>query len=516
MAVSIDFQAHRPPQHTGRGDSHLPRLIRELRRFLTETQKQLRYDTLRLSPQELADLAHVLVEFGEDIHNDIGLWSTLERYNREFFGTPLPLTLPADQPPELPDRLQHLLWVLYTQLEPDLILSPHHQDLRTLAIVSANFLTRSFVEIPRHSGVKHFLAQPNKYGWDVKRKLVWLGQHSYLFRYQCHTYVEENGGQADIGTIDGFICQETTSWSGLGVIDILAGLLPLSKGRQDTLRGWHERHLAYYQVKTVKGSILKALNLINNRPYKVRIDKRTNQFKPGHVVFGSLLPWAGVWYWSGEQKLYESVPEEVKQTLSSDMLSRMPQIVYRYHNKALAQATKSVARLHQHFITYHSDDLAAYPDGISMAGDTQKMYRLYNQSAPQAHRTAVKQKYNLQSDTPQMPYPSDLVDSEDGVAVFFNPPEGTEIFNHFDILVSALQKQGADLSEDETYAIQGLIESDNLSPNFVHRLLQDYDDASIAATYLIRQPPDYYLEYLLRRFKGHFYRKRYPQITIVD
>jgi hypothetical protein len=47
--------------------------------------------------------------------------------------------------------------------------------------------------------------------------------------------------------------------------------------------------------------------------------------------------------------------------------------------------------------------------------------------------------------------------------------------------------------------------------------VQDYGDASIAAAFLIPQDYDkYYLEYLLRRYKGHFYRKRYPSLTIVD
>lgn len=519
MAVSIDFQTHRPPQYTGRGDSHLPRMIRDLRRFLAKTQKDFTHNTLRLPPQELATLAHVLVEFGEDIHNNIGIWQTLEQYNWELFGTPLPLTLlagsAANKPPKLADRLHHLLWVLYTEIEPDLIFSPQHLDLCHLATAVADFLSERLTNSPQHSGVKRFLSQPNKFGWDVKRKLVWLGQHSYLFRYQCQNYVAANGEQANIGTIDDFICQETTSWSGLGVIDILAGLLPLSYSQQETLRGWYQRHLAYYQIKASKGSILKVINLINNEPYKVRMDTTTTQFKPGTVVFGALVPWEGVWYWSGEQKIYHSVPEDVKKKLPDDMLSRMPHIVYRYNQTLANRARETLDHLHKNFTGYHGDNLAIYSGGISMAGDIQKMYRLHNESLPGTKKLEVMQKYNLDSAKPQMPYPPELVKSEDGVAVFFNPDEGQEIFNHFDVLVSALQKQGEDLSEDESWAVQGLIESGNLSPSFVHRLLQDYSDASIAAAFIIRQPPAYYLEYLLRRHKGHFYRQRYPHVTLV-
>ena len=49
------------------------------------------------------------------------------------------------------------------------------------------------------------------------------------------------------------------------------------------------------------------------------------------------------------------------------------------------------------------------------------------------------------------------------------------------------------------------------------KLVHDYGDASIAAAFLIPQDCDtYYLEYLLRRYKGHFYRNRYPSLSIVD
>jgi hypothetical protein len=59
--------------------------------------------------------------------------------------------------------------------------------------------------------------------------------------------------------------------------------------------------------------------------------------------------------------------------------------------------------------------------------------------------------------------------------------------------------------------------SDAISPQFVRKLVQEYGDVSIAATFLMPEACDkHYLEYLLRRYKGHFYRNRYPSLTIVD
>ncbi len=140
----MSSQTHRPQGYTGAGDRHLPRIARNLKRFLINGQKKLAHDTLRLTNKEWDDLASVLVEFMEDIHNDIGIWRSLEQYHLEFFGTPLPLFLqPGEEinPQKLnKHRLCHLLWVLYHELKPGLVLAPTHRDLHRLAAQLDGFL----------------------------------------------------------------------------------------------------------------------------------------------------------------------------------------------------------------------------------------------------------------------------------------------------------------------------------------------------------------------------------------
>ena len=71
-----------------------------------------------------------------------------------------------------------------------------------------------------------------------------------------------------------------------------------------------------------------------------------------------------------------------------------------------------------------------------------------------------------------------------------------------------------------TYAYLIVMSLPELPPLLKHtlrKLVQDYGDASIAAAFLIPQDCDkHYLEYLLRRYKGHFYQKRYPSLSIID
>jgi hypothetical protein len=62
-----------------------------------------------------------------------------------------------------------------------------------------------------------------------EKKLIWLGTHSYLFRNNFQNYVHERDGKPEVSVIDDFVCQQTTDWSGLGVIDILAATLDISE-----------------------------------------------------------------------------------------------------------------------------------------------------------------------------------------------------------------------------------------------------------------------------------------------
>ena len=514
----MNFQLHRPLGFTGKGDRFLQAAARDLKKMLIDVKNPLTYKMLCLSNKTLGELAGVLIEFAEDIHNDIGIWKSFEQYNLEFFGTRLPLTSHPDhdigQSAMNPYRIRHLLWVLYSELQPDVILSPTHQDLCILAERISPFLKDRFAQIPRESGVKKFLAQQNRFGWDVKRKLVWLGQHSYLFRHSYQNYVEEHGGKYDITTTDDFVCQATTSWSGLGVTDILASALHITEKQRSTLRSWYERHAAYYKILAVKSPIMKVLNIINDKPYTIRVEEERTQFKPHHVVFGSLVPWNGEWYWSGTQLAWSDVPEEDIQQLKEEFLRGAPRIAYRYCQQLAIRARERTRVHYDEFVGYHGDDLAIYPDGHSLAADKQKKYRLKYERQPKEVVSQVLKRHNLPHPWPRMSFPDQLLECDNGVAVYCNRDEGEEIMQEFNHIANGLRKKGINLSEEEENSIRGFVYSDAISPQFVRKLVQKYGEESIAVAFLIRSDHDTScLDYLLRRYKGHFYKKRYPYIS---
>lgn len=517
----MDFQLDRPPEYVGKADQCLPDVIQDLKRVFIKELDSSPYRTLRLTKNNLGELAGVLVEFAEDIHNDIGIWKALEQYNQEFFGARLPFIHQSEenreQKPFDKYSIWHLLWVVCSELKPQLIFSPIHKDLLRIATIAAGFLADRFTKIPRDSGIKAFLAQPNTYGWDVKKKLVWLGQHSYLFRYCFQNYIKDNGGKPDISIIDDFICQETTAWSGLGVIDILAAALDITEAQRSTLRRWYERHAALYKIVKIENDFMEAVNLINDKLYTIRMGEGITPFKTQQVIFGSLIPWNAEWYWSGKQKLYHDLTDEVLPQLKNSFLQTSPMVAYRYCDQLAEKAKERIKIHYRDFVKYHDNDLVIYPDGLSMAADVQKQYRLFYESQPKEIVSQVMEKYHLQNPWARISFPKQIMDSNNGIGVYFNPDEGHEIMIEFNDVVNGLRKKGSNLTENEMYAIRNFIYSNSISPKFVKRLVDEYGYESIPSAFLIPGNHDtYYLDYLLRRYKGHFYRNRYPFIKLVE
>ncbi len=517
----MTYATHRPEGVKGRGDSHLPRITQDLRRKLAQVQRDFAYDSLRLDEDGLGELAGVLVDFAEDLHNDIGIWAAYEQYNVDFFGSPLPLTSPNGGDARVtgihPDRLRHLLWILYPPFIDGLALSPTHKDLLLVANTASAFLSDEFASVPRDSGVQAFLRAPNEYGWDVKRKLIWLGTHSYMFRVFFANYMDEQDeGAGDIGHTDDFICQECTRWSGLGAIDILAGVLDISEDDRRDLRSWHERHAAFYKLLSLNDETLEALNIISGQPYRIRINMPQHPFEPGQLVFGSLVPWRGEWYWSGEQKLFGDASDVDVDDLKQMMKRQNSQIICRYWKEYEALVRQRASDLHDAMMAYYGRDLIEYPDSLSMAADWQKEFRRQWESKDQQQVQEAIKKHGLKDGRPEMAIPEDLLEHKNGFGVFINPDEGKEIMQDFTSVVTGLKRKGEGLTEDEEYCLRGFFEADAISPRFVRRVLDEHGSESVKAAFLLRDDqPGYWLDYLLRSHKGQFYRKRYPFVSVI-
>jgi len=211
------------------------------------------------------------------------------------------------------------------------------------------------------------------------------------------------------------------------------------------------------------------------------------------------------------------VSDEDAQEMKKSFLSKMKTIPYRYDDDLADKARESIKDQYKYFVKYHGKDLVVYPDGHSMVNDMQKQYLFQRESKLKSSElnSLDIQKYEMPDLTKS--FPPELLASDSGVCVYFNPDEGQEIMQEFYDVINGFKKRGMDLSEDELYAIRGFIYSDVISPGFVKKLIQEYGDESISATFLIPDNIDkYYLDCLFRRYKGDFYRNRYPSISFID
>lgn len=519
----MNKQHFRPAGPPGRGDKYLRDVARDVQRAIRAAQRDYHYETLRLRLQNLAELSLILAEFAEDLHNDIGIWRTFEDCNRQWFGVPLPITEGsegADGTAITADRVRHLLWVLLAVKNPDLTLGPDHPDLGLLAEVVAKTLAERMAPVPRDSGVKRFMDTSNEHGWDIKKKLVWLGTRSYLFRTACRRYLAEQEadlGNDKIGPTDDFICQECTQWSGLGVLDVLAGVLPLTADRRAVLSGWYERHAALYRIDAAEGDVLEVTNLISDRPYRVMMGAGPQPFRPGSVVFGSLVPWGDYWYWSGSQQHYQAMDAAAIQGFRQSMMARTSSIVYRYRKDLLDEAVANTERLYREFLDYHGGkQLVVYPDGLSMAADEQRRFRLMYEARSRKDVERVMAERGLKNPWPDMKYPDHILNCANGIGLHYDPQQGVEMMANFNDVLAGFAKQGRDLTEIDIKAIRAFIRSHSISPSFVRSIVREHGDASARAAFLLRDRGQAYaLVYLLRRHKGAAFRKVYPTMSIV-
>lgn len=514
-----NLKLHRPLGYAEDEVQILGKIAHALFNILRETQAAFMFRTLALSKPKLEELATVLVEFAEDVINGLGIWTSLEEYNRAFFKNALPFSQPDDtyiDPKTITrERIHYFLWNMYSEFFPGLTLSPGHADLDVLVESVFQFFNKhDRGDFPRVSSIKAFFHQPIDYGWEVKQKLLWLGRHTYLFRLCYANYLATHGNRPENPIADDFVCQHASYWSGLTVPDILAAVLKLPNDQHDELRSWHLRHYAYYRIEKIEGPILQARNTVCDKVYTIRTGMQREKYKLGHSYLGNLVPWKGQWYWSGGQYDLGTLAQDVASELREKLLRKTPQITYRYCNSLLQKARKNIQLHYQDFVKVHGDDLAVFPNSNTAAAAMQKYYRGEYRVQPPIQSTEEGPEHLLERSGSKLSYSSVLLNAKGGIGVFFNQHEGLEVMHEFNTLCQGLGRRGIDMMEHQKKAIRAFIESPAISPRFVEKLIKKYGTESITKVYgYIENKNPNCMPYILRRYKGHFFRTRYPTLS---
>ena len=515
----MDFKNYRPQGIVQKDDERFVFLVDELFELIIQVSNNFQYDTLKLNHKKFEQLAHLLIEFFEDLHFDIGIWKAYEQFNEKTFGTKLPgIYLDSNENLEnnifSTARIQHFIWNRYGLFEPNLIFFQHHNDLKTLATELSAFISKSVNRFPKQSTIKQFLKFNNDDGYDVKKKLIWLGTKSYFFRENFSSYLIKHNYKAEIPVIDDFINQQCTTWSGMGVIDILPEIILIPQGRKDDIKSWYERYASYYLIKSEQGKKIYAENIVNKKDYRIIDGGKPGEFKTGNVVFGSIVKYGTDWYWSGEQRRFDSFTNEQLEEIRKDFISTTSRIVYRYDKQLLEKAQKRNIEMYNEFVEYFGSDFIVFKNGLDYASKIQKMDSRNYEKLTDEEFQKFKIKHNLVNKSPNYNFPKGLVDSESEIAAFYNINEGMEILSEFNFTKSALNKKGSDLTEEDMEFICSLIEDTSISPAFIDKLFSLYGKKTVLKVYHLKEESD--VDYLIHKYKGYYFRNRYPTLTLVD
>jgi Protein of unknown function (DUF3843) len=513
------IQYNRPKQTQGRGDKYLTDAAEELARRMRKAAHGFAGTDCRLPDAGWSNLSPTVIEWGEDIHNDLGLWRAVEQHQQQCFGTALPLVLAPGVPDSPqgfdPRRIRFLVWNLWPEFDPGVVLSPADADLVRLSEVCAQYLEERFARLPKDSGIGRLLGQPNHFGWDVKMKLAWLGCNSYLFRWSFFWATRAEPGEDQVLKTDEFLTCFDSCWSGLGVVDVLAAALKLTDGERADLKAWHERHLSMYRMLEMEESggyvrRVVARNLVNSQNYTIRLEQPLADcpFVPGRIVVGWLVPWRGEWFWSGKQRIQDELsPETEDPKLREEAITALGRFVYRYCPAELAKAREVARKMHEDFVGLYGSDLKVFPDGKAAEAAEQKRLERW--------RTAHTELLGLPpGETKPFKLPQYFMETSQGVAAFSSPQDGVEYARQFDLIQSGLAKKGVGLSAEEEKALRGFFNAPQISPEFANRLIAEHGAASIAEAFNIHDyPTDTAVAFLLRRRRGQFHRTRYPDLS---
>ncbi|MFK7979752.1 MAG: DUF3843 family protein [Saprospiraceae bacterium] len=520
----INFKSNRPEGYYTFTDKQLSKICKEVEQFL---QKQNFLLLRTLSATRIRALAQIITEFGEDTYFEIGLWDTLEQTNQRLFGNPLPFSKPENEEhsdfPFDEYKLAHLLWNVFLIFKEQDYFSPQHADLLPLAEKLSYFLEAKFDKLKGESSVKKFLITPNKLGFQVKRKLVWLGKHSYLFRHLCDYYLYLNDASnlefnETIPYWDDFLCQECTLWSGMGALDFLTEVIGLTDAQKLQVSNWYERHVAYYKILEVNKDEIKAENLIINKVYLIS-DPQDNvsnsPFEKGMIIYGGLVPFEEKWYWSGNQRELRSKDSE--QEIARNFKIKSPSINYRYDKEMLVMAKKRTLENYEYYKNYYKKDYAEFKTGKEYA--KVNFERMLDEQKQRLSPTAYEEqllKFKEARITAESIQSKSILESEQGICSFYNPAIGEEIIIGYHKIKAALQKNGENLSIDDIEIIQHFFQDSTISLEFVKFLIREFGTASIAVAFYLKKRPKYWVDYLLRKMNGQSFRNRYPMLSVMD
>ncbi len=515
-------QPARPSDYSGEGDKYLMPLIEGLAKILPDIESNYATDLFKIKRKRRKAFACIIIEFAEDLYNDIGLWKSIEYHNQKLFNTPLPIFVKDESEiEELFDknRIKFLIYNISKYFIYTSFFSPFDKDFDFLAESISKYLREKFINVPKESGLKLFLSKRSDKYYQLKSKLLWIATNSYLFKLCFHSKLkDEDEDSKNIMFLDSFICEEHSIWSGLTAPEILSKAILLPLKIQNDIIKWSERLFSIYRILSYRKPFLEILNIFNKTKYQVKFELTNCPFEKDMLIFGGIIPFNNYWYWSGTQQnlgYYDKVGKETIQKLKEDFIKSCPNWTYRTYNELLNKAIKSLENMHSHFYRIYGSDFAILDTADEIKEVFLNINKLRYEELSDEMKEEYKDKFNFDKIKQFSEIPDSVVETYKGIGIFFNQKEGLEMMLDFYNILNGLKKQGENLTIEESHSVRNFICSDVISPTFVKYFTKDYGVKSIQRSFFLN-PEDDNLEFLLHKFKGRLYKNRYPNITLVN
>lgn len=504
----------RPPGYVGRGDRYLPEVAVELRRVLTKAQRSV-HSSFGFSEVQLSELVVLLVEFAEDVHNEIGFWKAIEDRNRELFGTPLPFHCEPSEADSLClfdlRRVQHFIWTVCRQPQIALLVSPRDFGVHLIAVAASEFLQERFARIPKDSGWKKFGSAPVNSAGDVKIRLLAIAR-VYLFRSEILGVAHAGPEDSSIDRLEISLMTLPTTYTGLYPVEILSRVLPISAEDRATLASWRNTRNGLYRILSEPeagpgGFFVHVRDEFTRREYRVTFDpvpKNMNEvYRAGSLISARLVPWRGDWYFGSRCLLFNTTS-----SLSGHQyLDRHRVQAQLSEPESAAIIASKLRELHAAFVARHGSDLIACENGLAAAIEIRRS--MTGESEEQA-RSQLSQA----DGEADRRFPDALLKETQRVGVFFDPEFGPELLLNYDEVTGVIG-QNRPLEKHELRIIERIVLDPTISPALVRRLIQSSGRNDILKSFLLpEEAPEYSLEFLFRSFKGTFYYRPEPNSFI--
>lgn len=272
-----------------------------------------------LRREQVVDLAVVLVSWFEDYANEIGLWDTYVRKNKELYGYRLPFFRSDDAVPDEmhPADIAYLCWH-YCCKAAEKFIGPDSPGLLEIARALLALFEEALDEAPGTDHYDEFL----RFGEDIpffelKTKLYWIALQSYLngpefqrmLQEAIREFAEEQpeflGSVSDPGKIlyamqDDYLYKKSSSFLAFTAPEWLAEVARCPDSLRDDIRRLFRRVPGEFVYESAGDRYYRFRHTYTKRLFEVRRESvELKGVREGELVVTTLVNWRGEWWVSG-------------------------------------------------------------------------------------------------------------------------------------------------------------------------------------------------------------------------